>query len=380
MKRAYQRDILKEKSLECHRLAGALRMKEHALANSINAVFFADAKGMVFEVNPAFLKLWGYDDRHEVLGCGVERFFLLKGGFAQWRGRVGEKGGDREMTAVKKNGTVFPVKAAISLFEPAGRRGLGVMGACVALTEKSRSEEFKRQSLKLLALGHLSAGLAHELRNPLAVISSCAQFSIENLTIERPLAENLQVIYRNSQKASRLIEELLSFAKPSNLDWKRLSLNAILGHVVKMARLEASQGSIQTCLKADPNLPRIVGDREKLEQVFLNITLNAFQAVSTHGRVTLTTRHVKKAEMVEVNIIDNGPGIPEEYREQVFDPFFTTKDNGTGLGLSISHAIIKQHGGQIRITGGRRNGTDMSILLPIASRNGDGPDGDWEAG
>ena len=380
MKRTYQRETLKEKSLECHRLVGALKMKAHVLEHSLNALFFADAHGTVFDVNPAFLRLWGYGNKHEVLGCCVERFFLLKGGFGQWRDRVDENGGQREMTAVKKNGAVFPVQASISLFEPAGRVGAGVMGACVALTEKSRSEEFKRQSLKLLALGHLSAGLAHELRNPLAVISSCAQFSIENLTIERPLAENLQVIYRNSQKASRLIEELLSFAKPSNLDWKRLSLNALLGHVVKMARLEASQASIQTCLKADPNLPRIVGDREKLEQVFLNITLNAFQAVSRNGRVTLTTRHVKRAEMVEVNIIDNGPGIPEEYREQVFDPFFTTKDNGTGLGLSISHAIIKQHGGQIRISGERKNGTDMSILLPIASRNGDGSEGDWEAG
>lgn len=366
MKRPDQRDMLKEKVLECHRLACALRIKEHALAHSLNAVFFADSQGTVFDVNPAFLRLWGYGETQEVLGAKLDRFFILKGGLGKWRSGVGPTGeAIREMTAVKKNGTVFPVEAAISLFQSSGRGPSGLMGACVALAEKSRTEEFKRQSLKLLALGHLSAGLAHELRNPLAVISSCAQFSIENLTIERPLAENLKVIYRNSQKASRLIEELLSFAKPSNLDWKRLSVNALLAHVVKMARLEAGQGRIQTCLKADPNLPRIVGDREKLEQVFLNITLNAFQAVAHQGRVTLTTRHVKTANMVEVNVIDNGPGIPEEYREQVFDPFFTTKDNGTGLGLSISHAIIKQHGGQIRISGDARHGTDMSILLPI---------------
>jgi len=363
------REKLKEEVRERKEVTGALKMKDHALFHSINALFFAGADGTVFAANPAFLQLWGYGEEGEVVGRSVDHFFTMDRGFSEWRYRLMVRGAlHREMMAVKKDSTIFPVQASISLYGREHQQCEGVMGAFIDLTERNRNEEFKLQSLKLLALGHLSAGLAHELRNPLAVISSCAQFSIENLSIERPLAENLQVIYRNSQKASRLIEELLSFAKPSKLDWKQVSVNAMLAHVLRMAKLEAKRARIDTLLETDPNLPRIIGDQEKLEQVFLNITLNAFQAVSKTGRVTLRTQYVKAGKMVEVNVIDNGPGIPEEYREQVFDPFFTTKDNGTGLGLSISHSIIKQHGGQIRINCDRKNETNISILLPIENR------------
>lgn len=349
--------------------AHLLKMNEHALFHSINGLFFADANGDLVAANPAFLHLWGYEHEGEVLGVGMDHFFAMDSGVGSLRRQLESMGGlHREMMAVRKEGAHFPVQASITLFGPDRQLSQGCMGVFIDLTEKNRNEEFKLQSLKLLALGHLSAGLAHELRNPLAVISSCAQFSIENLTLERPLAENLQVIYRNSQKASRLIEELLSFAKPSNLDWKHVDINGLLRHVLQMAKLEAKRGTIRAEVEADPLLPQIIGDQEKLEQVFLNITLNAFQAVSKSGRVTLKTRFVTSKGMVEVNVIDNGPGIPEEYRQQVFDPFFTTKDNGTGLGLSISHAIVKQHGGQIRINCERENETNISVLLPLESR------------
>lgn len=359
------RERLKAEVRQRKASSDAAQMKEHAMVHSINALFFADGEGTLFDVNPAFLQLWGYGGAQEVLGHGVGRFLSMDRGFLEWRDQVMAGDGPREMMAVKRDGSLFPVQSSISFFGRERHGCAGIMGAFVDLTEKSRNEEFKLQSLKLLALGHLSAGLAHELRNPLAVISSCAQFSIENLKVERPLAENLKVIYRNSQKASRLIEELLSFAKPSNLDWKRVRINALLNDVLQMAKLEAKRVRITARLETDPDLPGIVGDQEKLEQVFLNIILNAFQAVSNTGTVTLKTRFLSARNMVEVNVIDNGPGIPEEYRQQVFDPFFTTKDNGTGLGLSISHAIIKQHGGQIRINCDRKNETNISILLPV---------------
>ena len=226
----------------------------------------------------------------------------------------------------------------------------------------------RRQSQKLLALGHLSAGLAHELRNPLAVISSCAQFSIEKLKLERPLAENLQMIYRNSQKASRLIEELLSFAKPSPLDQKDVEIKALLKHVLEMTRLEARKSGVTSHLEIDSRTPSICGDESKLEQAFLNITLNAFQAVSHHGEVILRTNYVPRKNNVEIEVVDNGHGIPLEYRHQVFDPFFTTKDNGTGLGLSITHAIIKQHGGDIRVSSPPEGGATLCITLPVENK------------
>lgn len=234
------------------------------------------------------------------------------------------------------------------------------------ISQQKRMEEMMIRSEKMASLGQLSAGLAHELRNPLAVISSCAQFCVENMDLERLVAENFQVIHRNSQKASKLISELLAFARPDSLNYKPMELNQLFERMLRMAKLEMDPSHLTFEKRFEAGLPEIPGDEEKLGQVCLNLIQNAIQAVSGKGIITVETRWDRTGEpMLELSVADNGPGIPLEHRNRIFDPFFTTKNSGTGLGLSICHAVVEQHHGEISFECGEKGGTRMAVKLPI---------------
>ena len=234
------------------------------------------------------------------------------------------------------------------------------------ISQQKRMEEVMIRSEKMASLGQLSAGLAHELRNPLAVISSCAQFCLENMTLERLVAENFQVIYRNSQRASTLISELLEFARPDRLKWTSVNLNRLFERMLHMAKLEVDPSHVTFVKRFEKELPEILGDEEKLGQVCINLIQNAIQAISRNGTITLETRvDPTTTQAAEISIADNGSGIPREHRKRIFDPFFTTKDGGTGLGLSICHAIVEQHHGNISVECGEGGGTRIAVNLPV---------------
>ncbi len=233
------------------------------------------------------------------------------------------------------------------------------------ISERIRTEALMMRTEKLSSLSHLSAGLAHELRNPLAVISSCAQFCLENVKLEHMVLENFQVIYRSSQRASNLIGKLLAFAKPDHLEQKEVDINEVLVDVLRMAKLGKDPAHINFVRHLRKGLPKIVGDKEKLGQVFLNLVENAIQAISGKGKITLKSQLPAADDMLEVSVSDNGQGIPEDYRNKIFDPFFTTKDGGTGLGLSICNSIVEQHRGIIHISSSEDKGTRISVRLPV---------------
>ncbi len=233
------------------------------------------------------------------------------------------------------------------------------------LTRRRKIEEAMARSEKLVSLGQLSAGLAHELRNPLAVISSCSQFCLENKELESLVKENFQVILRSSRRASNLISELLAFARPDHLEWKEVDLNEVVTKMLRMAELGVNTYHMTFSKRFQKGLPKIICDEEKLGQVIVNLLQNAIQATAGKGEIVLETACSALRDRVEVNIVDSGPGIPEEYRPRVFDPFFTTKDGGTGLGLSICHTIVDQHQGSISIECGEKKGTRVSVTLPV---------------
>ena len=174
------------------------------------------------------------------------------------------------------------------------------------------------------------------------------------------------MIYRNSQRANKLINDLLEFARPSYLERRLVDVNDVVTSMLHMARLDSPPFRASIVEQLDKGLPQIMGDAEKLGQVFLNLFLNASQAASNRGKVMVQTHFLAPEKLVQVNVIDDGPGIPEEYRHRVFDPFFTTKDGGTGLGLSICHSIVRQHKGSVTIESGNGYGTRVSVRLPVS--------------
>ena len=183
--------------------------------------------------------------------------------------------------------------------------------------------------------------------------------------MQPPVNENLEMILRSNQRANKLINDLLAFARPSRLEWKKVDINELVSRTWNMAKLQARPLNVAFVLQLEEMLPKIVGDEEKLGQVFINLIQNALQASSGEGRITVETRVLPSQGQVEVNVIDNGPGVPEDYRQKIFDPFFTTKDMGTGLGLSICHSIVQQHRGTITMECDRLSGTTFSVRLPF---------------
>ncbi len=236
------------------------------------------------------------------------------------------------------------------------------------ISQKKHMEEMMVRSEKMASLGQLSSGLAHELRNPLAVISSCTQFCLENMDVSGLIAENFEVIHRNSQRASKLIGELLAYARPDQLKFKMVDLNQLLEKMLDMAKMGSHHSDIQFIKSFQIGLPRIPADEEKIGQVCINLIQNAIQAVSPKGTITLTTGWDPTGEpKLEFSVADDGPGIAEPSQKRIFDPFFTTKEGGTGLGLSICDAIVMQHGGLIAVECEEKRSTRFLVRLPFES-------------
>ena len=217
----------------------------------------------------------------------------------------------------------------------------------------------------------LTPALAHDLKNILAAISSLAQLSIEKRKGPSSSRQHLRLIYENSQRANQLIESFLDFVKILRLDkpnYEFIDIHDTIERMWKIVELNIGLPEVSFISHCDKSLPRLTGDRNQMERAFLNLLLNAAQAISRKGIITVETRFVPSENVIEVNIIDNGVGILKKHRHKLFKPFFTTKEGGTGLGLSICHEIIQQHQGSITIESQRKRGTKVSIRLPVTSK------------
>ncbi|MFH1941482.1 MAG: ATP-binding protein [bacterium] len=244
-------------------------------------------------------------------------------------------------------------------------RGRKDVGALRSMTGMWSLEDWLVQSDKLASLGQLAAGVAHELRNPLAVISASAQFCLHRLDVNNELKEHFQTIYRNVENANRLVTNLLNFAKPTELNFKYQDINQILGDTLQLLRPQVDKPKLKFVKQFKSDLPRVRCDEKSIQQVFMDIILNALQASSEGAVITLKSRRDLKSKMVVVDIMDTGEGIPEEYIDRIFDPFFTTKDGGTGLGLSICQNIISEHKGKLSVDSKRNEGTKVTVSLPV---------------
>jgi len=222
---------------------------------------------------------------------------------------------------------------------------------------------------KMAALGQLVSGVAHEVNNPLAAIVGFTDLLIENPQIPQDAKLDLEVILREAQRTRTIVQNLLSFAREMPSQHEPVQVNSILQQTLKLRSYDFSNQGIEVIEDYDDGLPLLVGDPHQLQQVFLNVLNNAYDAVQESkrpGRITISTSH--RAGQLEISFRDNGPGISQP--ERIFDPFFTTKEvgRGTGLGLSICYGIVRSHRGEIL---GRNNedgpGCTFTVRLPVAN-------------
>ena len=224
------------------------------------------------------------------------------------------------------------------------------------------------RSEKLAAAGTLAAGVAHEVNNPLASISSLLQMALTRPNTDAETREMLNLMQGQITRITHVLRDLMDFARTRPPERQPLDLNQTVEASLRLARFDKGFNKIAVTEDYAPALPLIQADAGQLQQVFLNLLLNARDAMPDGGELRLQTRH--EAENITVAIADNGPGIAPEHRAHIFDPFFTTKPAGagTGLGLAVCYGIVNAHGGQITINANNGRGTIIEVILPLATQ------------
>jgi PAS domain S-box-containing protein len=230
-------------------------------------------------------------------------------------------------------------------------RIVGLLMTARDITEVKQYQEQLIQSLKMEQLGKLAGGVAHEINTPLCIILGYAQMLLEDLPQDSESHEFLKIIEKQAQICRRIVADLLGFSRQIESKMAEMDLNQSLEEVLQLVRHPFKQHWVDLEVDLAHNLPTIVGDQEKLKQVWVNLLNNAFDAVREGGSIAVTTRLCPRGQRILVTFADNGSGIKSENLTRIFDPFFTTKGptGGTGLGLSVSFGIIQDHHGKISV-------------------------------
>jgi two-component system sensor histidine kinase HydH len=231
------------------------------------------------------------------------------------------------------------------------------------LTAVKLLEKELQRSERLAALGKMAAGVAHELRNPLSSIKGLAVLIKSQLTASGGGLETADILVKEVERLNRSIGELLDYARPGQLTRQATAIDDIIKKTVSLVQVDAECYKISIVLGLAEDLPQVQVDRDKLNQVLLNLLLNAIQAMPNGGILTVRTEH--DSGMIAISIRDSGVGIPPENLQRVFDPYFTTKSNGTGLGLSLSAKIVEEHGGTMKISSIPNEYTEIRVMLPV---------------
>jgi PAS domain S-box-containing protein len=268
----------------------------------------------------------------------------------------------REATLQMPHGREVHVQASTSRMRAVGGT---VLGAVVTLEDVSDIKALTAQLIRadrLAAMGELTAGVAHEVRNPLGVIRASVQLLDDSQVDQARIHEAAEVIKQEIDRLDRVIKALLDFGRPSKPTLVRTDINSVLEDVVLFTNRFAKQHGVQIVERFESELPVVYGDPDMLKQVFLNLVTNAVQAIGdSEGTIAIETR--TQGEYVEVSVIDDGPGISPSDLPKVFDPFFTKRAEGTGLGLTIVHRIIDEHEGHIEVESSTA-GTVFKVTLP----------------
>ncbi len=235
------------------------------------------------------------------------------------------------------------------------------------VTEQKHWEGAMLQSERLTAMGRLAGEIAHEINNPLGGILLYANLIHEDLEADSQARANLEKIIKLATRCRIIARGLLNFGRSSSKTYAPVDLNKVIRDMYSLIEDHKILRRVNTAFSLAGNLPHLMGDKGQLEQVVLNLIINAGEAMKGDGVLTVTSSFSHAAKTINIEFEDTGPGIPEEIRTRIFEPFFTTKrpGRGTGLGLSITHGIVQRHGGKINVTGTVGKGTCLELVFPV---------------
>ncbi len=357
---------------EREKLACQLRESEEKyrrlVENSLDGIAVHNQEKILY-ANKACLEMFGYSHLREL--AGVDFLKLVDQSYHQAVLRQLPEIRLRpqrlrifELKGIKKDGTDFDIE--VTTF-PTTYDGQPVLQSHLRdITEKKRLEEQLIRSEKMAALGQLSAGVAHEINNPLGGILVYSYLMLEEMATDHPERNTVEKIVREATRCKEIIKGLLDFSRQLPARMTPTDVNELLADVLKLVENHLIFQNVKIVKQFTAALPLILGDRGKLEQVFINLFMNAAEAMEGQGVFTVQTQRVRE-RYIEIRVSDTGPGIPAGCLTRLFDPFFSTKEvgRGVGLGLSISYGIIRNHRGRIYVDTTMTEGTTFVIELPV---------------
>jgi PAS domain S-box-containing protein len=321
-------------------------------------------------VNRACLEMFDYQEPEAMLARSFLEFVdpQYRQVVARWQSPLQRRASAPrifEMKGVKKDGSKFDLEG---LSFPTTYEGRPAIQTHIRdITHKKHLEEHLSRTEKLAALGQLAAGVAHEINNPLGGILVYSYLLLEDLEPGIPERTQVEKIIKEATRCKEIVQGLLEFSRHMPSKMMPLNINTVIEEVISLMENHLQFQSIRLVQQLDPHLPPVLGDKNKLEQVFINLLLNSGESMQGEGRLTISTAAAPEGNLVLIRFKDTGPGIPEAYRSRLFDPFFTTKKvgKGVGLGLSISYGIIQKHLGRIYVERTGPEGTVFVIELPV---------------
>lgn len=359
---------------------------QNLIQSAVDAIIAADKTGKVIVFNNAAAEISGYTVDEALKNLDIRDVYTGDGAKDVMKKlRSDEYGGKGKLKAyevnvVGKDRNTIPIRLnAAIVYE--GDKEVASIGFFHDLREeiemKKKLEKTQVQLLqaeKMASLGKLAAGVAHQLNNPLGGISLFTKLILEEYDLEEKIKDDLNRILKDTKRCSDTVKELLEFARQTSQFMKPCDINRAITRTLFLLENQALFQNIVTENDLNPDLPLVKADIQQLNHMFMNIILNAAQAMEGKGSLLLKTFLNPGKDHVCIEITDTGPGIPEDIKSNIFEPFFTTKEEGkgTGLGLSIVYSIVENHLGKIHLTSETGKGTTFLIELPLNNLESEG--------
>lgn len=378
------RKRIEEKLRETNQeLSRSLTFMRNLINSSVDAVIASDMTGRILVFNEAAQGITGYSEEEAFSEIDIRDIYTGDGARdIMKRLRSDDYGGkgklkSLEVNLLHKDGTSIPISLSAAIVYE-GDQEVSTVGFFYDLREKKAMEaELDKtrvqllQAEKMASIGKLAAGVAHQLNNPLSGITLFAHILTEEYDLDDDACSDVQRILNNAERCRDTVKELLKFARQTAYEIQPADLNQALQRALFLLENQALFQNIRIKKRFAPDLPMVPADIQQLGHVFMNIILNAADAMEGNGRITVETSLTDDGQKVLVQISDTGPGIKEEALPHLFEPFYTTKEEGkgTGLGLSVAYGVIENHGGKISARNLAEGGARFTIELPLQNQS-----------
>jgi two-component system, NtrC family, sensor kinase len=377
----YLNDVSARKQLEVE-LQYRDTFFHNLIDSSVDGIIAADMRGQIIMFNSGAQKILGYSQRDAFTQLHVSNLYpegearrILR------RMRSSEYGGKgklfrHELIAITQDGAQIPMSLSGGIIYD-GAKEIATFGIFTDLRAMRKVEEdleqtheMLLQSEKMAGLGRLAAGVAHEINNPMSGIMLFSNLVKEQLGDDHAAAGDMNVIINEAERCKQIVADLLEFSHQTSYEQTGVDVEVQIRKALDILLKQPIFHNIKLDLQIEPDLSRIFANPIRLNQVFMNLIVNAAQAMEGVGALTIMAHHRSNQGIVEICFKDSGPGMPKEIQDQIFDPFFTTKTDsgGTGLGLSVSYAIVREHKGTIRVKSEPGQGTTFTLRIPALQR------------